>query len=172
MNATNPMTVPTLSKVVVNMGVGEGAEKLQKAEKVLASLTGQKPARTFGKKPVRAWNVRAGQPIGCKVTLRGEKAQKFVAEALSIRNNQVGDWSIDSQGNCSIGIGDHTDFSGQKYDPDVGIFGMDITLVIEKPGNRIKRRRILRAKVGKPQRVSRDEARAFLQETFKVEVVT
>src|SRR5689334_6222485 len=86
---TNPMTLPRIAKVTVNIGVGEGGDKLQKAEKVLAKLTGHKPVRTLGKELNRELNVRLGEPIGCKVTLRGDDAESFVKRALYTRKNKV-----------------------------------------------------------------------------------
>jgi large subunit ribosomal protein L5 len=165
------MLAPRLTKVVVNMGVGEGAEKLQKAERVMQALTNQKPVRTFARGSVRDWNVREGSPIGCKVTLRGEPARDFLKRALWVRNNRIAEWTVDAQGNCSFGINDHTDFEGQRYDPEIGVFGMDITIVLDRPGARIKQRRIRTSKVPKRHRVSRDEAKEFLQKEFNVEVV-
>src|SRR5438105_5612247 len=72
--APNPMTQPRIAKVTVNIGVGDGGEKLEKAEKILAMLSGGKPVRTLGKENNRELGVRPGAPIGCKVTLRGEMA--------------------------------------------------------------------------------------------------
>lgn len=167
----NPMTQIRLAKVIVNMGVGEGAERLQKAERVMQSITGAQPTRTHAKKSVRDWGVREAQAIGCKVTLRGEAAADLVKRALWVRQNRIAEWTIDSQGNCSFGITDHTDFEGQKYDPEIGVFGLDVAIVLERPGERIKRRRIGKARVPRRHRVSRDEAKAYLKENFNVEVV-
>lgn len=165
------MTRPRLAKVVVNMGIGEGAEKLQKAETLMENLTGAKPVRTYAKDSVREWNVRKGGPIGCKVTLRGDAAADFLKRALWVRQNKIAEWCVDSQGNLSFGIGDHTDFEGQRYDPEVGVYGMDLNVVIERPGERVKLRRIQKSRVPRRQRVSRDEAKAFLKQEFNVEVI-
>lgn len=168
----NPMAQPRLVKVVVNMGIGEGAEKLQKAEKVLNAITGAKPVRTFARKSNREWGVREGAPIGCKVTLRDDAAAEFLKRALWVRQNRIADWTIDKQGNCSFGIADHTDFEGQKYDPDIGVYGMDINIVFEKPGKRVATRRLHRGHIPHRHRVSRDEAREYLVNKFNVEVVS
>ncbi len=167
----NPMTTPRIAKVTVNIGVGEGGERLEKAEKVVAKLTGLKPMRTFGKVNNRELGVRPGMPIGCKVTLRGEPAEDFVRRALYTRNNRIFGWSFDNQGNLQFGVADHTTFEGERYDPDIGVFGMDVALTLEKPGHRIKHRRLLARKVPMRHRVTRDEARAFLTEKFNLEVL-
>jgi large subunit ribosomal protein L5 len=167
----NPMTQPRIAKVTVNIGVGEGGEKLQKAEKVLAKLTGHKPVRTLGKVMNRELGVKQGDPLGCKVTLRGEDAEKFVSRALYTRKNKVYDYSFDNQGNLQFGVADYTNFEGERYDPDIGVFGMDVAITLEKPGHRIKRRRNLSRSVPRSHRVSTQEARAFLTKKFDIEVV-
>lgn len=165
------MTVPRLAKVTVNIGVGEGGERLEKAEKLLEKLTGSKPVRTFGKVNNRELGVRPGMPIGCKVTLRGESAESFVRRALYTRKNRVYEWSFDNQGNLQFGIADHTTFEGERYDPEIGVFGMDVALTLEKPGHRIKHRRLLTRRVPPRHRVTRDEAREYLTKRFDMEVV-
>jgi large subunit ribosomal protein L5 len=165
------MTAPRIAKVTVNIGVGEGGEKLQKAEKVLAKLTGHKPVRTIGKELNRELGVRPGEPIGCKVTLRGDDAESFVSRALNSRKNKIYEYSFDNQGNLQFGIADYTNFDGERYDPDIGVFGMDVCITLEKPGFRIKARRLMSRSIPKEHRVSREEAKAFLVPKFKIEVV-
>ena len=165
------MTTPRIAKVTVNIGVGEGGERLEKAEKVLTKLTTGKPMRTFGKVNNRELGVRPGMPIGCKVTLRGQAAEDFVRRALYTRLNKVYNWSFDNQGNLQFGVSDHTTFEGERYDPDIGVFGMDVCITLEKAGHRIKHRRLLARKVPKRHRVSREEAMRFLTSKFQMEVV-
>ncbi len=167
----NPNTLPRIAKVTVNIGVGDSGEKLEKAEKVLAKLTGCKPVRTLGREMNRELNVRLGEPIGCKVTLRGEDADSFVKRALYTRKNKVYEYSFDNQGNLQFGVTDYTNFEGERYDPEIGVFGMDVCITLEKPGHRIKRRRLVSRQVPKAHRVTRDEAKAFLSKKFAIEVV-
>ena len=167
----NPMRVPRIEKVVVNIGVGEGGEKLQKAEKVMEMVTGVKPARTVSKGANREWNLREGTPIGVRVTLRGEEAVEFVKKAFDIRQFKIPDYSFDDGGNLNFGVADYTDFPGQKYDPEIGIFGMDIAIVIARPGNRVKMRRLEARKIPKEHKVTREEAMALISSQFNVEVI-
>lgn len=160
-----------VEKVVVNIGVGEAGERLVKAEKVLEMVTGQKPVETVSKTVNRDLGIRVGMPLGCKVTLRGEVAEEFVKKALPIREMRVPEYSFDKEGNMSFGISDYTDFEGMKYDPEIGIFGMDISVVLRRPGDRITKRALLRRRVPKSHRVTREEAIAFMKEKFEVEVV-
>jgi large subunit ribosomal protein L5 len=138
--------IPHIAKVTVNIGVGEAGEKLKKAESVLEGVTKQKPIQTLSKTTNKDWGVRKFMPIGCKVTLRRKAAETFLLSALKIRENKIAEYSFDNQGNFSFGVPDHTLFEGQKYDPNIGIFGMDICVTIEKPGYRIKHRRIAEKK--------------------------
>ena len=160
-----------VEKVVVNIGVGEAGERLVKAQKVLEMVTGQKSVQTMSKTINRDLGIRKGMPLGCKVTLRGEAAEEFIERALPIREMRVPEYSFDPEGNMSFGITDYTDFDGMKYDPEIGIFGMDISVVLRGPGNRITKRALLKRRIPKDHRVGRDEAIQFMKDKFKVEVV-
>jgi large subunit ribosomal protein L5 len=167
----NVMRLPRIEKVVVNIGVGEAGERLIKAQKVIEMVTGQKPKQTFSKVTNRDFGIRKGMPIGCVVTLRGERAIEFLERAFTIRENRMASYSFDQEGNLSFGIPDYTDFSGMKYDPEIGIFGMDVSVSIQRPGKRISRRRVLRRPVPHKHRMTREEAMEFMKERFKIEVI-
>ena len=110
-------------------------------------------------------------PIGCKVTLRGKDADEFLKEALSTRENKMADYSFDDEGNLSFGIPDHTLFKSQKYDPNIGIFGMDVCITMKKPGYRVKHRRVARRHIPHRHRVKKEETIKFFSETYNVEVI-
>jgi len=162
---------PRIAKVTVNIGVGEAGEKLKKAETVLEGVTKQKPVQTISKTTNKDWAIRKLMPLGCKVTLRKKAAATFLASALKIRENRIAAYSFDDQGNFSFGVPDHTLFEGQKYDPNIGIFGMDISVTIERPGYRIKHRRIDRRPIHQSHQVSKEETIEFIKKTFNAEVV-
>lgn len=168
---TNEMRKIRLEKAVVNIGVGEAGERLLKAEKVLKMVTGKKPIRTIAKTTNRDFGIRQGMQIGCKVTLRGSDAMEFVKKALYIRENKIAEYSFDPAGNFSFGIEDYTDFPGMKYDPEIGIFGLDVSAALGRPGKRVQNRRILRAKIPERQRLSRKDGIEFVKSTFGAEVV-
>lgn len=167
----NEMRKIRIEKVTVNIGVGEAGERLRKAESVLESLTHQKPVRTISKTTNKEWGIRKKMPIGCKVTLRKEKAHDFLKRALWTRNYKIADWSFDGEGHVSFGIPDHTEFKEMKYVPEIGIFGMDVSITFERPGYRIKRRRIGKSKVPKRHRITKEDVIELLKEEFNVEVV-
>lgn len=167
----NAMREIRVEKVVVNIGVGEAGERLVKAQKVLEMVTGQKSVQTISKTVNRDLGIRVGMPLGCKVTLRGDAAEEFITRALPIREMRVPVYSFDKEGNMSFGITDYTDFDGMKYDPEIGIFGMDIAVVLRRGGNRITQRQLLKRRIPGGHRVDRDEAIQFMRDKFKVEVV-
>jgi large subunit ribosomal protein L5 len=168
----NPMSQPRITKIVVNIGVGEGGDRLSNAEEVLRLVTGANPVRTLGKQQNRDLKVRVGFPIGCKATIRNpENIKKFLSEAFWVRENTIPSWNFDRTGNLSFGIPDYTDFPDQKYNPDIGIFGMDINIVLERPGHRVSRRRRRSSKVSSNHRTTADEARAWFVENYGIKIL-
>ncbi len=168
---TNAMREIKLDKAVINIGVGDAGERLLKAEKVLQMITGRKPIRTVAKTTNRDLGIRKGMQIGCKVTLRGKDASEFVKKAFWIRENKIANYSFDPEGNFSFGIQDYTDFPGMKYDPEIGIFGLDVSAALARPGRRVLKRAILRSRVPKHHRITRKEGIEFVKKQFGVEVV-
>jgi large subunit ribosomal protein L5 len=131
-------------------------------------ITGQKPVATRARSTNRDFGIRLGQEIGAKVTLRGAKAREFLDRALEARDRVLDPESIDRSGNVSFGIADYTDFTGMKYDPQIGIVGMDISVELGRTGYRVRERRIARRGLPPAMRVSPEETHAFLVGTFKV----
>jgi len=162
---------PRIEKVTINIGVGEAGERLKKAESVLKSITGHTPIQTLAKITSKEWGIRKRMPIGCKVTLRKKDAYSFLTEALKTRENRIADYAFDSEGNLSFGMPDHTLFKNQRYDPNIGIFGMDVCVTMEKPGYPIKRRRIKRKKIPQRHKLTKEETTRFFSEKFNVEVI-
>lgn len=167
----NRMREIKVDKVVVNIGVGEAGEKLIKAEKVLTLLTQRKPVRTISRSTNKDLGIRQGMPLGCKVTLRGDDAISFIKDAFWVKNNKIAGYSFDSEGNFSFGISDYTDFKGMKYDPDIGIFGMDICVTLGRYGMRVKNRKHMQGKIPRHHRIKPEEAKGFVKTRLDVEVV-
>lgn len=167
----NVMRTPVVEKVIVHMGVGESGQHLVNAEEILRTITGQEVVRCFAKRTLPAFSIKKSEPIGCKVTLRGQRAQQFLETALGIVDKTLVRSQFDSLGNVSFGIEEHTDFPGMRYDPNIGVFGMDITVVIKRPGDRICKRRIATRKIPTNHRVTVEDAIAFLNDSYGVEVM-
>lgn len=166
----NPMEEVKISKATLNIGVGEGGERLVRAEKLIESITSQQPVRTFSKVTNPEFGIRKGQPIACKVTLRGEKADKAIKMVLDGIENKLKTSQFDAQGNVSFGINEHIDIPGMRYDPDIGIFGMNISVTFEKAGYRIKKRKIQRKKIHNKHKVTPEETIKFMNENFQVKI--
>ncbi|RLI11830.1 50S ribosomal protein L5 [Candidatus Bathyarchaeota archaeon] len=165
------MLKPRIEKVVINSCVGRSGEPLEKAMKILEELTGQKPYIRRAKRTIRDFGIRRKEPIACVVTLRGEKAREFLKRAFQAIDNRVSKLSFDEYGNFSFGIKEHINIPGTKYNPELGIIGMDVSVVLERPGYRVKRRRRAKTKVGTEHLLSPDEAMSFLKEEFGTEIV-
>ncbi len=157
-----------VQKIVVNIGVGEAGERRTKAEKVLSMITKQKPVATRAKSTNRDLGIREGQELGTKVTLRGETAIDFLKRALATRESRMDSLSIDKMGNLAFGVPDYTDFPGMKYDPQIGIYGMDVCVEIGRAGWRVRHRTRAARSLGKHNRPSPAETRRFLTEVFGV----
>jgi len=166
----NPMLKPRLEKVTVNMAVGKSGEPLEKAARVLEQLTGQKPCRRKAKKTVRDFGIRRGESIACLVTLRKEKAKEFLKRALEAVDNKISWERFDSRGNFSFGIKEHIDIPGTKYVPELGIHGMDVSVTLSRPGQRVKGRHHAKSRVGAKQLLTPEEALIFVKDEFGVEI--
>lgn len=166
--AMHPARALRVVKIVVNTGVGESGETRTKAERVLQMVTHQKPVATRSRSTNREFGIREGQEIGAKVTLRGAKAVEFLGRALDTRDRVLDPDSIDRRGGFSFGIPDYTDFAGMKYDPEIGVRGMDITVEIGRAGWRVRDRAVGPRPIPRAAWISPDETRAFLAAQFKV----
>jgi len=133
----NTMQVPRITKITINMGVGEAVADKKVMDAAVADLTkisGQKPAVTKAKKSVATFKVRDGQAIGCKVTLRGARMYEFLDRLVSIAIPRIRDFrgisgrSFDGRGNYSLGVKEQIIFPEIQYDQIDQIRGMDITI--------------------------------------------
>lgn len=166
-----PMLKPKIEKVVVNISVGKSGEPLEKATKVLKDLTGQTPCKRKAKKTIRDFGIRRGEPTACIVTLRKQKAIEFLKKVLPVVDNKISKESFDKYGNFAFGIKEHIEIPGVKYNPDIGIFGMDICVSLNRPGYRVKNRRRGRAKIGTKSLLTPEEAVVFVKDSLGVEIV-
>lgn len=170
-SGANRMREPRIEKIVVNIGVGEAGDKLAKAERVLKMVTGQKPLRTISRTTNKDLGIRWGMPLGVKVTMRKKAAEEFLKTALWVKENRMPSYSFDPEGNFSFGISDYTDFPGQKYNPEIGIFGMDVSVVMRRAGHRVARRARAPRRMPSHQRLSRAEVIEHMRKKYGIEVV-
>ena len=135
---TNPMQVPRLEKIVVNMGVGEAVQDSKKVEAAandLAAITGQHPVITKAKRSIATFKLRQGMPIGCKVTLRRERMYEFLDRLITVALPRVRDFrgipgkSFDGQGNFALGLREQLVFPEIDYDRVDATRGMNVVIV-------------------------------------------
>ncbi len=133
----NPMQVPRLEKVVINVGLGEAisnAKLLDSAVKEISLISGQRPIVTRAKKSIAGFKLRQGMPVGCKVTLRGKRMYDFMDRFLNIALPRIRDFrgvspkSFDGRGNYTLGLKEQLLFPEIKYDDVTDTHGMDITI--------------------------------------------
>ncbi len=165
-----PMRKPRIAKVVVDMCTG-GGEQLNRAATILEMLTGQKPVKSRAKQTIRDFGIRKREPIAVRVTLRHDRAIDFLKRVLEAKENVLLLKNWDDDGNFAFGIAEHIDIPGVKYDPELGIQGMNITVCIERPGFRVKRRKKQRTKIPYRHRLTPEESMIFIRREFGVEIL-
>ena len=128
----------SVAKVVLNMGVGKSGEPIEQARRALQQIAGQKPNPRNAKATQRDWGVHKGEPIGVAVTLRRQPAIDLIKRLFAAKGNQINASSFDNFGNLSLGIKEHIDIPGVKYDPTIGILGLNISISLQRPGFNIR----------------------------------
>lgn len=166
-----PMIKPRIEKVTVNISVGKSGESLERAAKIIEQITGQKHCKRKAKKTIREFGIRRGEPIACLVTLRKERADNLLKKAFQAIDNRLPLKCFDRHGNFSFGIKEHIEIPGTKYVPELGIYGMDVSVGVGRSGYRIKRRRRASSKVGPRHLLTPEEAKLFIKDKFGVEVI-
>lgn len=164
----NVMKDIRIEKITLNIGVGEAGEKLEKSMKLLEKITGRKPIKTITMKRIPSWGVRPKLPIGCKVTLRGQKAEILLDKLLDAVDRNVPESKFDSEGNFSFGIEEYILIPGVEYDMDIGILGLEVSVTLSRPGFRIKRRALRKRRVPLKHKVTIQEAFDFITKKYNL----
>ena len=166
----NPMKKISVAKVVLNMGVGKSGEPVEKAKRALQQISGQKPSPRNARATQRDWGVHKGEPIGVAVTVRKQPALELIKRLLAAKGNQLKSSTFDDFGNISFGIKEQIDIPGVKYDPNVGILGLNISISLARPGFNIRFRSKHKASIGHNHRITAEEAKEFLTREFGIQV--
>ena len=158
-----------IEKITLNIGVGKPGPELDKAVKLLENISGQKPIQTKTSKRIPTWGIRPGLPVGCKITLRKEKGKDILPRLLYALENVLSLRNFDNYGNISFGIKEYIDIQDAKYDPKIGIIGLQVSVTLDRRGFRVKRRRMA-SKVHRSHLINKEEAIAFMKEKYGVKI--
>ncbi len=158
-----------LEKVTINVGTGEPGPKLEKARKIVEKISQRKAVITKAKKRTTFGTVK-GKQIGVKVTLRGKPAAEFLKSAFKSVGNKLKASQFDASGNFSFGIEEYINIPGIKYDPEVGMMGMDVCVTLQRPGYRVKKRMIRPAKIGKNHLLKKEDSIEFVKKQFGIQI--
>ncbi len=163
----NPMMKIRIAKVTVNVGLGDNVQKVENAKKLIEKITERKIVITRSKRR-STFGVSRGRPIGVKVVMRGESAMRFLKRTLEtvekLKSSQ-----FDEHGNFSFGIPEYIDIQGVKYDPSIGIMGLEVAVTVERPGYGVARRR-LKSKIGKKHVITKQQAVEWAKQALGVPV--
>ncbi len=159
-----------IEKVTFNMSTGAPGPELEKAKKLLKMITGKKIVTTTTHKR-STFGVAKGRDIGAMTTLRGEEAKNVLTKLFQSLENKIKATQFDANGNFSLGIEEYINIPGINYDPDIGIMGFDVSVSLERPGYRVKKRSYARSKVGNAHRITTEEAMEWVKKEFKVDIV-
>jgi len=166
----NKMQELRIEKVTINIGAGKDQKKLEKGMTLIKSITGINPVKTITNKRIMGWGLRPGLPIGCKITMRKKQAMEIIPRLLHAKDNVLEERQFDENGNLAFGIPEYIDIEGTKYDPKIGVMGLEVCITFYKAGYRVKNRRIYTSKVGKKHKATKEESMEFMKKKFNVKI--
>ncbi len=166
----NPMQQIFIDKVVLNIGIGSNENLYQNAKLLLEKLTNHQPVQTLSKRRVPELKIRRGQVIGAMVTLRNEEAQEMLRRAIEADDDIIKSSSI-SNNSLSFGVKEYIYFSGVKYDPKIGMLGLNVNASFTRKGRRIETRKRKQSKSGlKHKKILNEEIAKYLESKYSAKI--
>ena len=166
----NPMRQIKIEKLTLNIGAGKEQNQLDNGVKLLKNVTGIEPMKTFTNKRIAAWGLRPGLPIGCKLTIRKDRAKEILKRLLESRDNILSPKQFDENGSLAFGIPEYIDIPGIEYDPEIGIMGFEVCVTLERTGFRIKRRKLQKKKLSPKHKITKEETMEFIKKEFETKI--
>ncbi len=164
----NPMREIFIEKIVLSCGGVK--EELEKQAKLLGKISGKKVSKRQTKKRIPAFNIKPKMEIGCITTIRGGEAGKLLGRLLSAIENELPGKKI-TDNHFSFGIKEYIEISEEKYDREIGMMGLKVTVVFARRGKRVGRKKIKRGKISKKQKVTKEEIIEFMEQNYGSEII-
>lgn len=170
-NDENPMAKVFMDKVIINIGTGNDDQKQEKAKMLLSIITGSKPVDEISRKRIPQFKITKGTKIGAFVTIRNNP-DALVKRLLEAVDNKLKESSI-SANTASFGINEYIDISGVKYDPNIGMLGMNVNMSFKRKGTRVSLRKRKPGDIPKKHKmVAKEDIKKYLEERFKVQITS